>query len=156
MTHTNITIGIVVALALAVVTFFFFFASPSTSQTSATEGQGSAQLIAQDEQVGTGPIATAGSTVTVNYVGKLQNGTVFDSTAGKTPFTFVLGIGKVIPGWDQGVQGMKVGGRRLLIIPPQLGYGAQAVGPIPANSTLVFEVTLLNVSAATTTPAQAQ
>ncbi len=104
-----------------------------------------AQLVAQDEAVGTGAEAALGSTITVNYTGKFQNGTVFDTSVGKQPFTFQLGAGQVIPGWDQGLQGMKVGGKRLLIIPSSLGYGSQDYGPIPGNSTLIFEVELLNV-----------
>ena len=106
-----------------------------------------AHLVVQDETIGTGPEAQAGSIVSVNYTGKLQNGTVFDSSVGRKPIQFTLGAGKVIAGWEQGIQGMKVGGKRLLIIPPQLAYGAQAVGPIPANSTLVFEVELMGVTA---------
>ena len=102
-------------------------------------------LVVQDEVVGTGAEATAGQVITVNYTGKLQNGTVFDSSVGKQPFTFTLGIGQVIKGWDQGVQGMKVGGKRLLIIPANLAYGQSDYGPIPGNSTLIFEVELLKV-----------
>ncbi len=102
-------------------------------------------MVAQDEVVGTGAEATVGSTVTVNYTGKFENGTVFDTSVGKTPFSFQLGAGQVIAGWDQGLQGMKVGGKRLLIVPAALGYGANDYGPIPGNSTLIFEVELLNV-----------
>ena len=104
-----------------------------------------------DEVVGTGATAAAGDTVTVNYVGTLTDGTVFDASAnhGTTGFTFPLGAGQVIKGWDEGVAGMKVGGTRKLVIPPSLGYGSQAVGGvIPANATLIFEVQLLNVSGA--------
>lgn len=102
-------------------------------------------LVVQDEVIGTGAEATAGQVITVNYTGKLQNGTVFDSSVGREPFTFTLGIGQVIKGWDQGVQGMKVGGKRLLIIPANLAYGPNDYGPIPGNSTLIFEVELLKV-----------
>ena len=105
------------------------------------------QLMSKDEVVGTGAEAQAGDSVTVQYVGMLTNGTVFDASAnhGTTGFTFTLGAGQVIKGWDEGVVGMKVGGKRELVIPASLGYGSQAVGPIPANSTLVFEVELTNV-----------
>jgi len=105
------------------------------------------QLEMQDTVVGTGATAVAGKQVTVNYVGELTDGTVFDSSLnpGRTPFTFTLGAGQVIQGWDMGVAGMKVGGKRILVIPASLGYGAQAVGPIPANSTLIFQVELLSV-----------
>ena len=107
-------------------------------------------LVVQDELVGTGAEARYGDTVSVNYTGRLEDGTVFDTSVGKAPFPpFVLGTGYVIPGWDQGLVGMKAGGKRLLIVPPELAYGAQANGPIPANSTLIFEVELVKV-----TPAQ--
>jgi FKBP-type peptidyl-prolyl cis-trans isomerase len=109
------------------------------------------QLMTKDIAVGTGAEAKAGDTVTVQYVGLLTNGTIFDASAnhGTTGFTFNLGAGQVIKGWDEGVVGMKVGGKRELVIPASLGYGAQAVGSIPANSTLVFEVELLNVQPGT-------
>ncbi len=105
------------------------------------------KLIIQDEKVGTGAEATAGKKVTVNYVGTLLDGTKFDSSYDRgTPFSFNLGIGEVIQGWDQGVDGMKVGGKRKLTIPSSLGYGAQGVpGAIPGGATLVFEVELLGV-----------
>ena len=105
-------------------------------------------LIINDVKVGTGAVAKAGETVTVNYTGWLMNGKKFDSSKDRNePFTFQLGAGQVIPGWDEGVAGMKVGGTRILIIPPALGYGAQGTpgGPIPPNATLKFEVELLGV-----------
>jgi FKBP-type peptidyl-prolyl cis-trans isomerase len=83
----------------------------------------------------------------VNYVGTLTNGTKFDSSYDKgQPYTFRIGAGQVIAGWDQGVPGMKVGGKRRLTIPPSLGYGSQANGSIPPNSTLVFEVDLVSIT----------
>jgi FKBP-type peptidyl-prolyl cis-trans isomerase len=104
-------------------------------------------LVVKDELVGTGPAAQAGDTVIVNYTGWLTDGTKFDSSLDRNqPFSFVLGAQQVIAGWDQGVAGMQVGGKRKLTIPPELGYGAQANGPIPANSTLVFEVELLQIN----------
>lgn len=105
-------------------------------------------LTATDTVVGTGAEAKTGDSVTVDYVGMLPNGTVFDASAnhGTTGFTFQLGAGQVIKGWDQGVVGMKVGGKRRLIIPADLAYGNQAVGGvIPANATLVFDITLRDV-----------
>jgi FKBP-type peptidyl-prolyl cis-trans isomerase len=100
-----------------------------------------------DEVVGTGAEAVAGKHVTVNYTGTLTDGTKFDSSLnpGRTPFDFNLGAGEVIAGWDQGVAGMKIGGKRKLTIPPSLGYGAADMGVIPPNSTLIFEVELLKV-----------
>lgn len=104
-------------------------------------------LVVTDLVVGSGPEATTGSTVSVNYVGALPDGTVFDASANHGgAFTFPLGAGQVIRGWDEGVKGMKVGGKRRLVIPPGLAYGDQAVGGvIPANATLVFEVELVSV-----------
>lgn len=100
-----------------------------------------------DEVAGTGAIAKTGDRVSVHYTGWLEDGTRFDSSRERQqPFQFVLGAGSVIRGWDEGVQGMRVGGRRRLLIPPELGYGAREVGGvIPANSTLVFEVELLSI-----------
>ena len=104
-------------------------------------------LIKKDIKVGTGEEAKAGDTVTVNYKGTLTDGSKFDSSYDRNePFSFRLGAGNVIPGWDEGVQGMKVGGKRQLIIPSELGYGAQGMPPkIPGGATLVFEVELLKV-----------
>jgi len=100
-----------------------------------------------DEQIGSGAEATAGKTAVVHYTGWLMDGTKFDSSLDRNqPFSFPLGGGRVIKGWDEGVQGMKVGGKRTLIIPPALGYGAAgAGGVIPPNATLKFEVQLLDV-----------
>jgi len=105
-----------------------------------------------DSVTGTGKEAVAGSTAVVNYTGwlydpaaNLQRGAQFDSSSGREPFSFEVGGGQVIPGWDQGVLGMKVGGKRTLIVPAELGYGESGVGPIPPNATLVFEVELLDV-----------
>jgi len=94
-----------------------------------------------------GTPAKAGDTVTVNYTGWLTDGTKFDSSVGKDPFTFHLGAGEVIKGWDEGVEGMRVGDKRKLTIPPALGYGAQgAPGAIPPNATLVFEVDMIKIA----------
>jgi len=105
------------------------------------------KLVIKDLEEGSGPAAKAGDEVTVQYVGvDFKTGNQFDASWDRgEPFTFVLGTGGVIAGWDQGIEGMKAGGRRELIIPPNLGYGSQAVGEIAPNSTLVFVVDLLAV-----------
>jgi FKBP-type peptidyl-prolyl cis-trans isomerase FkpA len=105
-----------------------------------------------DLSVGTGTEAAAGKVLTVNYTGWLYDATKtdlkglqFDTSVGVTPFSFTLGIGQVIAGWDQGLAGMKVGGARRLVIPSSLAYGSARNGPIPPFATLVFEIELLNV-----------
>ena len=99
-----------------------------------------------DLTVGEGAEAVPGKTVTVHYTGVLENGTKFDSSLDRQePFTFRLGAQEVIDGWDQGIAGMKVGGKRKLTIPPELAYGDQGSGAIPPGSTLIFEVQLLGV-----------
>lgn len=165
--------GIAVALAVVVALGFLAFGSPiltslgvPTADQSMTVGTTTNQiastspmdlslapgeplpteLMISDLVVGTGAEATPGSTVTVNYTGALPDGTVFDSSIGRGPFTFGLGAGQVIRGWDEGVAGMKVGGKRRLVIPADKAYGNQAVGGvIPANATLLFEVELVSV-----------
>ncbi len=106
-----------------------------------------ANLQIQELQIGTGEEAKAGMSVSVHYTGWLTNGTKFDSSLDRnSAFSFELGASQVIKGWDQGVAGMKVGGKRKLTIPPELGYGARgAGGVIPGNATLIFEVELLGV-----------
>lgn len=100
----------------------------------------------EDIVVGSGASPKAGQQVTVHYTGTLEDGTKFDSSLDRgQPFTFTIGVRQVIRGWDEGVMTMKVGGKRRLVIPPQLGYGSRGVGPIPPNSTLVFEVELLDI-----------
>ncbi|MCB0417278.1 MAG: FKBP-type peptidyl-prolyl cis-trans isomerase [Bdellovibrionales bacterium] len=118
------------------------------SQTACTKKQESAsevtELKIETLKPGSGAKAAKGQTVSVHYTGTLVDGTKFDSSKDRgEPFKFTLGQGMVIQGWEQGVEGMQVGETRKLTIPPHLGYGPQAVGPIPANSTLIFEVELL-------------
>jgi peptidylprolyl isomerase len=104
----------------------------------------------QDTSVGTGATAKAGDTVTVKYTGTFTDGKKFDSNVDPAfghvePFSFRVGAGGVIKGWDEGVAGMKVGGKRKLVVPASLGYGAQDYGPIPGNSTLLFDVELVSI-----------
>lgn len=149
-----------IAIGVSIVVVLFFFAGstiiglfqPSapagSSALTTTMPTDTTGLIITDEVVGTGTEAVAGDLLTVNYVGTLADGTKFDSSIDRgQPFQFVLGTGQVIQGWEKGFAGMKVGGVRTLVIPPSLGYGDQQVGPIPPNSTLTFEVSLLNVQA---------
>ncbi len=118
-------------------------AEPETKMDNATDTKG---LKIEDIKVGTGKEVKSGDTVVINYTGTLQNGTKFDSSYDRgQPFETQIGTGQVIKGWDLGVVGMKVGGKRKLIIPPDLGYGAQSVGSIPPNSTLIFEVELIDI-----------
>ncbi|OEZ55906.1 FKBP-type peptidyl-prolyl cis-trans isomerase [Duganella sp. HH105] len=105
-----------------------------------------------DTVAGTGKEAVAGATAVVNYTGWLylpdapaRHGAQFDSSIGREPFSFPLGAGRVIPGWDEGVKGMKVGGKRTLIVPAAMGYGENGAGPIPPNANLIFDVELLDV-----------
>ena len=103
----------------------------------------------EDTKVGEGAEAARGQSVTVHYTGWLYNdgvqGAKFDSSVGRSPFSFNVGGGQVITGWDEGVAGMKVGGKRTLIIPAPLGYGARGAGPIPPNANLMFDVELVDV-----------
>jgi FKBP-type peptidyl-prolyl cis-trans isomerase FkpA len=124
-------------------------AAQTASKAPAAQAQGLQKI---DTVVGKGKEAVAGKTVVVHYTGWLyapkapkQRGQQFDSSVGGQPFTFPLGMGGVIKGWDQGVAGMKVGGKRTLVIPSELGYGARGAGPIPPGATLLFDVELLDV-----------
>ncbi len=115
-------------------------AAPAAEQTT----PGGTKYV--DEQVGTGDVAEVGKTVVVHYTGTLTDGKKFDSSLDRNqPFEFQLGAGNVIKGWEEGIAGMKVGGRRKLTIPPDQGYGSQDMGVIPPNSTLLFDVELLAI-----------
>lgn len=104
------------------------------------------KMVIEDVTVGTGDAAKVGDTVVVNYVGTLQDGTEFDNSKKRgEAFTFEIGEGRVIKGWEEGLVGMKIGGQRILVIPPEMGYGNRSIGPIPANSTLVFSIELLEI-----------
>ncbi len=152
--------NIAVAIALAVITLFFGILGALNfplwglggSRTTVPEVAANnisvkdSGLIIQDTVVGTGAEVSAGAKVSVHYIGLLSDGTKFDSSVDRgQPFAFTLGAGQVIKGWDEGVVGMKVGGTRVLGIPPELAYGNRAIGPIPANSALFFQVQLLSV-----------
>lgn len=129
-------------------TLFFQSPQPIAGATSGGEiVDESKELVIEDLVIGNGAEAVLGKTVSVHYVGTLISGQKFDSSKDRgQPFSFKLGAGQVIQGWDQGVAGMKAGGKRKLVIPPTLGYGAQGAGNvIPPNATLVFEVELLKV-----------
>lgn len=144
---------VAVSVALFVVGFFFIFGqglisifNKSTNGAENNNAVLNSQLMEQDVVVGTGDEAVAGKRVVVHYTGKFVDGTVFDSSLERNePFQFVLGGGQVIKGWDQGLVGMRVGGKRIIAVPPELGYGPADYGPIPGGSTLIFEVELLKV-----------
>jgi hypothetical protein len=137
---------VVLVIVIAVVSALI----PSKYKTTATGLK--YQIIEQ----GTGAKPQIGDTVVVKYTGKLADGTVFDSTdqQGGEPLTFTLGIGQVIKGWDEGIALLNEGGKAVLVVPPDLGYGPQENGPIPANSTLTFEVELVAVNPPEATPGQ--
>ncbi|MSU45202.1 MAG: peptidylprolyl isomerase [Candidatus Zambryskibacteria bacterium] len=117
-----------------------------TNQSAEIAKMQQPELLVEDILVGDGDEALIGNRVVVNYTGHFVNGEVFDSSlVRKEPFQFVLGVGQVIKAWDDGIVGMRVGGKRILSVPPELGYGTNDYGPIPGGSTLIFEVELLKV-----------
>lgn len=147
----NESIAVFTGIALLA---YLFFSGPivnlfSNENNSTTTQMPQTGFQAQDSVAGQGDLAQRGDTVTVHYVGRLTNGQVFDSSRdANTPFTFTLGRGDVIRGWDEGLEGMRVGGKRTLTIAPDFAYGSRGIGPIPPNSTLIFEVELLDVEKA--------
>lgn len=161
-----IAIAAIVIIIIAGGAYYFMKGETAPAQENTqTQQQATGetpQVAGQDAVVGTGPTAAPGATVSVLYVGMLQDGTVFDSSANNNnqPLTFVLGSEGIIPGFQIGVNGMKEGGERRISIPPELGYGAQEVKDaagkvvIPANSTLIFDIKVVKVTAGTGTPAQ--
>ena len=170
MEKRNMYIAVAVALVVVAVFIFLGFFNGFAPQASAPEptAQTNAQALLDqiaaegkvtslqivDTAPGTGDVVKPGDTISVNYIGVLPNGTVFDSSQGRGPFTFTVGAGQVIKGWDTGLIGMKVGGTRLVAIPPELAYGERAIGQIPANSSLIFQVELLSIGAPVAEPAQ--
>jgi len=144
---------IIFAVILTVIALVAIFSRPKQSSFSIDEAgmtTTASGLKYKDLAVGTGAEAMAGDQVSVHYTGYLTDGTKFDSSLDRgKPFEFQLGTGQVIKGWDEGVQGMHVGGKRQLLIPPDLGYGASGSGSvIPPNATLFFEVELLDITSA--------
>ena len=127
-----------------IITLAILLITVSCSKEKQTMSNG---LVIEDIKIGEGQEVEKLNIVTVNYTGLLEDGTKFDSSLnpGRTPFRFTVGAGQVIQGWDQGLIGMKIGGKRKLTIPPELGYGSRDNGPIPANSTLIFEIDLLGI-----------
>ena len=127
-----------------IITFAVMLIAVSCSKEKQTMNNG---LVIEDIKIGDGQEVEKFNIVTVNYTGLLEEGTKFDSSLnpGRTPFRFTVGAGQAIKGWDEGLMGMKVGGKRKLTIPPELGYGSRDNGPIPANSTLIFEIDLLGI-----------
>ncbi len=164
----KVLIGIVILVILGVLTYIqisntnsantqsgqFNFPTPSNSlkadgpaAAASSDATISAKLEIQDIKVGTGSAVKAGNTIKIHYTGTLTNGQKFDSSIDRgQPFETQIGVGKVIKGWDLGVVGMKTGGKRKLIIPPDMGYGAQGMGNvIPPNATLIFDLELLGI-----------
>ncbi len=132
-----------ILVAVVVVVYLVKYRGASTAQ--GTEIATASGLKYVDLKVGDGPPPKVGQTVSVDDTGTLENGTQFDSSRGKRHYVFRIGTGAVIKGWDEGLMSMKVGGKRKLIIPSALGYGAAGSGEIPPNSTLLFDVELLSV-----------
>lgn len=149
--NRNQWIGVAVALAVLVYLFFSgplmnLFTPNTQNETANNMTTTETGFKAEDVTVGNGELAQTGDTVRAHYVGKLTNGQVFDSSLDRgTPIEFTLGVGQVIRGWDEGIVGMREGGKRILTIAPDFGYGDRAVGAIPANSVLVFEVELVGI-----------
>ena len=152
----RLMLGLSGILVLAVIAFFAIRALTDNSEPTSTQspGSGANQVVTQsglkyeDLSVGTGPAAKVGDTVAVHYTGTLEDGTMFDSSVDSgNPLEFTLGQGRVIAGWEEGIQGMQVGGKRKLTIPPDLGYGASGYPPvIPPNATLIFDVELVSIN----------
>jgi FKBP-type peptidyl-prolyl cis-trans isomerase len=146
MKRIGIFLGALAAIYILSIVIINTTSKKTVTTTPAQTTSQTTKITKEDLAIGTGEEAKTGDTVSVNYKGSLTNGKQFDSSYDrKEPFSFTIGKGEVIKGWDEGVVGMKIGGKRKLTIPPELGYGSNAQGEIPANSTLVFEVELLTV-----------
>lgn len=143
----NIVLAVVICLLLAGA---FIFISINNKANMVTENSSNDDVSSEVPSATLGEIAKTGDTVSMNYTGRLEDGTVFDSNVDPKfqhvePFMFTLGAGQVIAGWDEGIVGMKVGEKKTLVIPPEKAYGPNDYGPIPGNSTLTFEVELLAI-----------
>ena len=134
-------------LPVLIFSFIFVIVMDSTNTVNVPASNDAGELQIEDVKEGDGKEAKVGDKVKVHYSGTLTDGTKFDSSYDRDePLEFTLGEGQVITGWEQGVAGMKVGGKRILTIPPELGYGEKGAGTIPPNSTLLFEIELLKVT----------
>ena len=149
--NKNQWIGVSVSLAFLGYLMFagpmmnLFNPSGNPSTEDLVAGLPEAGFLVEEVVLGTGPLAEPGDTLSVHYVGTLEDGKVFDSSLDRNaPINFTLGVGQVIRGWDEGLSGMRVGGKRVLTISPEYAYGDQGVGSIPPNSTLIFQVELLD------------
>jgi FKBP-type peptidyl-prolyl cis-trans isomerase len=152
--NRNFIIACVIGVLSLFIFAYFIFGmggGPASNTITADTPNGTTPTAAENVKIedieeGTGPEVKSGDTVVMHYTGTLTNGTKFDSSVDRNePFETQIGVGQVIQGWDLGVIGMKVGGKRKLTIPPSLGYGAQATGSIPANSILIFDLELLEI-----------
>lgn len=144
----NEAIAVSVSIILVLFLFGSQFINPSSDVDDIIAPEQNLNQITYMKSTDSNQQAKAGDVVSVLYTGKFANGTVFDTTTarGNEPIEFILGAGQVIAGWDQGILGMKVGEKKSLVIPPELGYGSSPVGPIPANSTLYFDVELVGIA----------
>lgn len=152
MPKQTLVVLIVGIIALGIASLFIFGITDSflpaqkPTPTISMDRTDTKDLKVEDIKIGDGREVKSGDNIVINYLGTLPDGTKFDSSYDRgEPFETQIGVGRVIKGWDLGVVGMKVGGKRKLTIPPDLGYGEQATGPIPANSTLIFEVELVGI-----------
>ena len=141
---------IAVLVAIFIIGFFFIFGqgllSIFTNRKTVEIRPEQQKVLIKDTIVGQGNMAAIGYRVTVNYVGHFVDGQVFDSSIARNePFQFVLGSNQVIEGWNKGIVGMRAGGKRTLTVPPELAYGSDNYGPIPGNSTLIFDIELLKI-----------
>ena len=149
MKNLNKNQKIAVFVSLVVVSFFFLFGSIFMNFINGDKNLASlsseSNISYNENVIGEGLVVEKGKRVTMDYVGRFEDGSIFDSSTGNTPLSFVVGQGQVIDGIDQGILGMRVGGKRTIVVPPELGYGYEDYGPIGAGSTLIFEVTILSV-----------